>query len=63
MIHLLIPKLTLKPLGKKVSRIVMVHPNSVQFVQHDPTFSQLCIRYMSGEEMVHGKSRGDQEDV
>jgi hypothetical protein len=30
---------------------VVVHPKSVQFVQHDPTASELIIRYVSGEEM------------
>ena len=49
--HLLIPKLTVSPLRKTVSRLVIVHPKSVQFVQHDPTASELIIRYVSGEEM------------
>jgi predicted RNA-binding protein (virulence factor B family) len=31
---------------------VVVHPKSVQFVQHDPTASELRIRYVSGEEMA-----------
>jgi hypothetical protein len=31
---------------------VVVHPKSVQFVQHDPTASELVIRYVSGEEMA-----------
>jgi hypothetical protein len=30
---------------------VIVHPKSVQFVQHDSTDSELRIRYVSGEEM------------
>jgi hypothetical protein len=50
--HILIPKLTVKPLKKTVSRLVIVHPKSVQFVQHDPAASELRIRYMSGDEMV-----------
>jgi hypothetical protein len=37
---------------------VIVHPKSVQFVQHDPTDSELRIRYVSGEEM----SISDRED-
>ena len=49
--HILIPKLTVSPLKKTVSRLVIVHPKSVQFVQHDPTASELIIRYVSGEEM------------
>ena len=49
--HILIPKLTVNPLKKTVSRLVIVHPKSVQFVQHDPTASELIIRYVSGEEM------------
>ena len=56
--HLLIPKLTVSPLRKTVSRLVIVHPKSVQFVQHDPTTSELIIRYVSGEEM----SISDRED-
>jgi hypothetical protein len=31
---------------------VVVHPKSVQFVQHDPIASELTIRYVSGEEMA-----------
>jgi len=50
--HILIPKLIVNPLKKTVSRLVIVHPKSVQFVQHDPTSSELIIRYVSGEEMV-----------
>jgi hypothetical protein len=40
------------PLKKTVSRLVIVHPKSVQFVQHDPTSSELIIRYVSGEEIA-----------
>lgn len=50
--HILIPKLTVSPLKKTVSRLVVVHPKSVQFVQHDPAASELRIRYVSGEEMA-----------
>ena len=50
--HILIPKLIVNPLKKTVSRLVIVHPKSVQFVQHDPTDSELRIRYVSGEEMT-----------
>jgi hypothetical protein len=50
--YILIPKLTVNPLKKTVSRLVVVHPKSVQFVQHDPTASELRIRYVSGEEMA-----------
>ena len=50
--HILIPKLTVNPLKKTVSRLVIVHPKSVQFVQHDPAVSELIIRYMSGEELA-----------
>ena len=49
--YILIQKLTVSPLKKTVSRLVIVHPKSVQFVQHDPTASELIIRYVSGEEM------------
>jgi hypothetical protein len=50
--HILIPKLIIRPLKKTVSRLVIVHPKSVQFVHHDPTASELVIRYVSGEEMA-----------
>ena len=50
--HLLVPKLTLRPLNKTVSRLVIVHPRSVQFVQHDPVAAELRIRYTSGDEMA-----------
>ena len=50
--HILIPKLIVNPLKKTVSRLVIVHPKSVQYVQHDPTNSELTIRYVSGEEMA-----------
>ena len=50
--YILIPKITVNPLKKTVSRLVIVHPKSVQFVQHDPTASELIIRYVSGEEMA-----------
>jgi hypothetical protein len=56
--HILIQKLTVNPLRKTVSRLVIVHPKSVQFVQHDPATSELIIRYVSGEEM----SISDKED-
>jgi hypothetical protein len=50
--HLLIPKLVVRPLKSTVSRLVVCHPASVQFVQHEPTTSGLRIRYVSGEEVV-----------
>jgi hypothetical protein len=50
--HILIPNLIVKPLKKTVNRLVIVHPKSVQFVQHDPLTSELVIRYMSGDEMT-----------
>jgi hypothetical protein len=50
--HILIPKLIVNPLKKTVSRLVIVHPKSVQFVQYDPAASELIIRYVSGEEMA-----------
>ena len=49
--HILIPKLIVNPLKKTVSRLVIVHPKSVQFVQHDPATSEIIIRYVSGDEM------------
>jgi predicted RNA-binding protein (virulence factor B family) len=50
--------MTVNPLKKTVSRLVIVHPKSVQFVQHDPAASELIIRYVNGDEM----SINDRED-
>lgn len=60
--HILIPKLIVNPLKKTVSRLVIVHPKSVQFVQHDPAASELVIRYVSGEEMAI-RDREDPEAI
>jgi hypothetical protein len=30
----------------------VVHPRSVQYVQHDPATSEVRIRYVSGDEMA-----------
>ena len=49
--HVYIPKLVLNPLKKTVSRLVVVHPKSIQYVQHDPESTELRIRYTSGEEI------------
>lgn len=50
--HLYIPKLLLRHQNKTVSRLVVVHPRSVQYVQHDPDKSEVRIRYVSGDEMA-----------
>ena len=50
--HVYIPKLLLRHQNKTVSRLVVVHPRSVQYVQHDPVASEVRIRYVSGDEMA-----------
>lgn len=50
--HVYIPKLLLRHQNKTVSRLVVVHPRTVQYVQHDPATSEVRIRYISGDEMA-----------
>jgi hypothetical protein len=51
--HILVPKLILRHQNNKVvNRLVIVHPKSVQYVQHDSAASELRIRYTSGDEMA-----------
>lgn len=50
--QLYIPKLILRHQNKTVSRLIVVHPRSVQYVQHDPDKSEVRIRYVSGDEMA-----------
>lgn len=51
--HIYVPKLILRHQNNKtVSRLVVVHPRSVQFVQHDPVAAELRVRYTSGDEMA-----------
>jgi hypothetical protein len=50
--HLLIPSLVTRPNKRIVSRLVIVHPKSVQYVQHDPSLAELRIKYVSGEEQA-----------
>jgi hypothetical protein len=38
--------------NKKVNRLVVAHPKSVQYVQHDPESAEVRIRYVSGQELV-----------
>jgi hypothetical protein len=47
--YVFIPKL--KYVNRKVDRLIIVHPRSVQYVQHDPELAELSIKYVSGEEM------------
>ena len=54
--HIFIPKLIVNPLRQTVSRLVIAHPSSVQFVQYEPVTSSLVIRYVSGQEItIHDK--------
>ena len=50
--HVYIPKLILRHQNKTVSRLVVVHPRSVQYVQHDADNAEVRIRYTSGDEMA-----------
>lgn len=47
----LIPKLRLVFKKDLVNRLVVAHPESVQYIQHDPGTTEFCIRYVSGQEM------------
>jgi hypothetical protein len=49
--HVYIPNLLLRFQNKKVNRLVVVHPRTVQYVQHDPESTELRIRYISGDEI------------
>jgi hypothetical protein len=50
-----IPHIYLKhlwtPSGRSVSRLIIAHPKSVQYIQHDPKHAELTIRYITGDEM------------
>jgi len=48
--HIYIPNL--KSLtGRSVNRLIIAHPRSVQYIEHDPKDASLTIRYVSGDEM------------
>lgn len=47
--HVFVPNL--KYINRKVARLIIVHPRSVQYIQHDPDHAQLSIKYTSGEEV------------
>ncbi len=38
--------------NKKVQRLVVAHPKSIQYIQHDPEGAEMRIRYVSGEELI-----------
>lgn len=50
--HLYIPKLIMRNQNKTVSRLIVVHPRSVQYVQHDPATTEVRIRYITGDEIA-----------
>ena len=50
--HVFIPKLFAPHKNHNVKRLIVAHPKSVQYVQHDPEAAELCIKYVTGEEMV-----------
>lgn len=47
----LIPKLRLLFKKHTVSRLVVVHPESVQYIQYDPSTTEFCVRYVTGQEV------------
>lgn len=49
--HLHVKDLLLRFVNKKVNRLIVVHPSAVQYIDHNPTDSEICIRYVSGERM------------
>lgn len=49
--HVFIPNVRLAHKNQTVNRLVIAHPKSVQYIQHNPETSEFCIRYVSGEEM------------
>jgi hypothetical protein len=38
--------------NKKVHRLIVAHPKSVQYIQHDPESAEMRIRYVTGEELT-----------
>lgn len=50
--HVYIPKLFVPTKNHSVKRLVIAHPKSVQYIQYDTECSELCIRYVTGQETV-----------
>ena len=50
--HVLVPKVFVHPKNRCVQRLIVAHPKSIQYVQHDHEAAELSIRYITGEEVV-----------
>lgn len=50
--NIFINKLIVKPNNRNVQRLIVAHPKSIQYVQHDSETAELSIRYITGEEMT-----------
>jgi len=50
--NVFINKLFLTPKNRNVQRLIVAHPKSVQYIQHDPGAAELCIRYTTGTETI-----------
>ena len=49
--HVLIRELSLRYARKTVSRLLVAHPASVQYIDHYPEEGRVCIRYTTGQEV------------
>jgi hypothetical protein len=38
--------------NKRVNRLIIAHPKSIQYIQHDPDCAEMRIRYISGDELT-----------
>ena len=38
--------------NKHVNRLIVAHPKSIQYIQHDPDGAEMRIRYVSGDELT-----------
>lgn len=50
--NVFLPKLFVHPKNRQVQRLIVAHPKSIQYVQHDYEAAELSIRYITGEEVV-----------
>jgi hypothetical protein len=50
--NIFINKLLITPKNRNVQRLIVAHPKSVQYIQHDPVAAELCIRYTTGAETI-----------
>lgn len=50
--NVFIPKLLVTPKNRTVQRLIIAHPKSVQYIQHDHEAAELSIKYVTGEEVI-----------